>query len=153
MGENLPESHQSSSLVTSSTGNSATADSLTNQRDDTAANATRKRSHLVGAHGHSREGSEPVDAGALSRALQGVERETQSRERTPVGSPSRKRQRIYGDRFIPNRDGRDLQASFSLLPDNISLATPRTKKRTPHGELHFQRSMVAPLNVARITSN
>ncbi|KAI4178830.1 MAG: hypothetical protein L6R41_008183 [Letrouitia leprolyta] len=140
MGENLPESHQSSSLVTSSTGNSATADSLTNQRDDTAANATRKRSHLVGAHGHSREGSEPVDAGALSRALQGVERETQSRERTPVGSPSRKRQRIYGDRFIPNRDGRDLQASFSLLPDNISLATPRTKKRTPHGELHFQRN-------------
>lgn len=44
-------------------------------------------------------------------------------------------------RFIPNREGQDLQAAFSLLHDDSSPATPsRQKKRTPHGELHFQRS-------------
>lgn len=44
-------------------------------------------------------------------------------------------------RFIPNREGQDLQASFSLLHDEGSPATPsKQKKRTPHGELHFQRS-------------
>lgn len=63
------------------------------------------------------------------------------RERTPGASPSRKRQRIYGDRFIPNREGQDLQASFSLLHDDASPATPsKIKKRTPHGELHFQKT-------------
>lgn len=46
------------------------------------------------------------------------------------------------NRFIPNREGQDLQASFSLLHDEGSPATPsKQKKRTPHGELHFQRSM------------
>ncbi|GEM07936.1 cell cycle regulatory protein [Rhodotorula toruloides] len=34
------------------------------------------------------------------------------------GSPSKKR--IYGDRFIPNRDGLDLATSFSLLPSSAS---------------------------------
>ncbi len=44
-------------------------------------------------------------------------------------------------RFIPNREGQDLQASFSLLHDEGSPATPtKAKKRTPHGELHFQKS-------------
>lgn len=44
-------------------------------------------------------------------------------------------------RFIPNREGQDLQASFNLLHDAASPATPsKAKKRTPHGELHFQRS-------------
>jgi hypothetical protein len=44
-------------------------------------------------------------------------------------------------RFIPNREGQDLQASFSLLHDDGSPATPsKQKKRTPHGELHFQKS-------------
>lgn len=44
-------------------------------------------------------------------------------------------------RFIPNREGQDLQASFSLLHEDASPTTPsRAKKRTPHGELHFQRS-------------
>lgn len=45
-------------------------------------------------------------------------------------------------RFIPNREGQDLQASFSLMHDEGSPATPsKQKKRTPHGELHFQKSM------------
>jgi hypothetical protein len=44
-------------------------------------------------------------------------------------------------RFIPNREGQDLQASYSLLHDDGSPATPsRQKKRIPHTELHFQRS-------------
>ena len=142
MGDNQPESHHNSSIVAQSLESSAVVDVSTPQSDDTTSNTMRKRSYLGGANGINREGSEPIDAGALSRALQGVERQAQSRERTPVGSPSRKRQRVYGDRFIPNRDGRDLQASFSLLPDNNTPATPRLKKRTPHGELHFQRSRI-----------
>lgn len=141
MGEDLNDSHKTSPMATRSTKNPPTADVSTPQHEDTGSSSNRKRSHLVGPNGHHREGSEPVDAGALTRALQGVEQATQSRERTPLGSPSRKRQRIYGDRFIPNRDGRDLQASFSLIPDNHSPATPsNAKKRTPHGELHFQKS-------------
>lgn len=44
-------------------------------------------------------------------------------------------------RFIPNREGQDLQASFSLLHDEGSPATPsKQKKRPPYGELHFQKS-------------
>lgn len=125
---------------------------------------------------------EPIDANGLSKALKDYEEAGRLRERTPGGSPSRKRQRVYGDRlvgflaiaaglpgpnesqygllsemdgckltdhlltragvrFIPNREGQDLQASFSLLYDDASPTTPsRVKKRTPHGELHFQKS-------------
>jgi hypothetical protein len=44
-------------------------------------------------------------------------------------------------RFIPNREGQDLQASYSLLHDEGSPASAsKQKKRTPHGELHFQKS-------------
>jgi hypothetical protein len=44
--------------------------------------------------------------------------------------------------FIPNREGQDLQASFSLLHDDGSPSTPssRTKRRPANGELHFQKS-------------
>ncbi|KAL7267548.1 substrate-specific activator of APC-dependent proteolysis [Rhizina undulata] len=59
---------------------------------------------------------------------------------TPAPSPSRKRQR-YNDRFIPNREGIDLQASYSLLHAEGSPSTPsKPKRRTPHGELHFQKT-------------
>jgi hypothetical protein len=48
----------------------------------------------------------------------------------------------FNNRFIPNREGQDLQAGFSLLHDDGSPATPsKQKKRAPHGELHFQKSM------------
>lgn len=46
-------------------------------------------------------GAESVDAGALNKALMGMkELEEVGRHRnvTPGGSPSRKRQRVYGDR-------------------------------------------------------
>jgi cell division cycle 20-like protein 1, cofactor of APC complex len=48
---------------------------------------------------------------------------------------------IIWRRFIPNREGQDLQASFSLLHEDGSPATPsKIKKRTPQGELHYQKS-------------
>lgn len=148
MGENQSGSHDLSSMNPRFLENPSTTDDAMPRDNDINANSIKRRAHLGGANGHDREGSEPVDPGALSRALQGVERAARSRERTPVGSPSRKRQRIYGDRFIPNRDGRDLQASFSLIPDNNSPATPsKAKKRTPHGELHFQRSKPSSLTL------
>ena len=61
-----------------------------------------KRSHTNGdmVKGQGREGSAPVDADALSKALKDFEDAGRTRERTPGGSPSRKRQRVYGDRFV-----------------------------------------------------
>ncbi|RPA86617.1 WD40 repeat-like protein [Ascobolus immersus RN42] len=60
---------------------------------------------------------------------------------TPAPSPSRKRPRLYNDRFIPNREGLDLQAGYSLLHAEGSPASgAKPKKRTPNGELHFQRN-------------
>lgn len=46
-----------------------------------------------------RTGSEPIDALALSKALQ-FEQAGRQRERTPGESPKRKRQRVYGDRCV-----------------------------------------------------
>lgn len=95
----------------------------------------------IKTNGSERAGSEPINAGALSKALRDYEDSGSARERTPGASPSRKRQRVYGDRFIPNREGQDLQASFNLMHEEGSPSTPsKAKKRTPHGELHFQKS-------------
>lgn len=82
-----------------------------------------------------------LDLDAANHALRREVLSRQSRETTPNGSPHRKRQRITGDRFIPTRSGQDLHASFNLLHEDGSPATPsRQKKRTPHGELHFQKT-------------
>jgi len=57
-------------------------------------------------------------------------------------------------RFIPNREGQDLQASYSLLHDDGSPATPsRSKKKTPHGELHFQRTEEANRTYSKVLRN
>ncbi|KAI9707468.1 MAG: substrate-specific activator of APC-dependent proteolysis [Candelina mexicana] len=105
-----------------------------------AAIAKRSTANGQTTNGHER-GGEAIDPDKLSMALREFEEAGRHRERTPGGSPSRKRQRVYGDRFIPNRGGQDLQASFSLLHDDGSPATPtKAKKRTPHGELHFQKT-------------
>ena len=50
--------------------------------------------------GAERAGSEPVDPTALSKALKDMEDAGRVRERTPGASPSRKRQRVYGDRSV-----------------------------------------------------
>lgn len=102
-----------------------------------------KRSHSQGlaAKGKDRSGSAPVSATQLSRALAQME-DAGRRSITPAGSPSRKRQKTYtGDnRFIPNRSGQDLQASYSLLDDEGSPATPSSRhKKQPSSELHFQK--------------
>lgn len=48
---------------------------------------------------------------------------------------------FYLRRFIPNREGQDLQATYSLLHEDGCPSTPsKSKKRTPHSELHFQKS-------------
>lgn len=97
--------------------------------------------NVPSAHSGRRDGSlSGIDPDVLTRALS-RELSADRRDSAPAASPSRKRQRINGDRFIPSRSGQDLQASFSLLHEEGSPATPsRQKKRTPHGELHFQRS-------------
>lgn len=81
-----------------------------------------------------------VDAQALTRALEDFEDAGRQRDTTPSGSPSRKRQRVYGDRFVPNRQGQDLQASFSLLHEDGSPSSPsRSRRRPANSELHFQK--------------
>ncbi|KAJ9635567.1 uncharacterized protein PV06_02805 [Exophiala oligosperma] len=101
-----------------------------------------------------RRATEAMEADALNRRLKDVESSGRPRDRTPGRSPSRKRQRVYGDRFIPNRDGQDLQASYSLLHDEGSPATPsRSKKKTPHGELHFQRTEEANRTYSTVLRN
>ncbi|KAI7565641.1 WD40 repeat-like protein, partial [Hortaea werneckii] len=80
-------------------------------------------------------------ANALNKALQQVEEAGRPRSITPSGSPSRKRQKVQsggGDRFIPNRAGQDLQASYSLLHEEGSPATP-SKSRKGIGELQSQK--------------
>ena len=59
-----------------------------------------KRGHLdaVVGRNHARDGSEALDPDSLSKALQEFKEAGQTREKTPTGSPSRKRQRVYGDR-------------------------------------------------------
>ena len=50
---------------------------------------------------HGRQNSEMMDANVLSKALKDMEAAGRSRERTPGGSPNRKRQRmVYGDRLV-----------------------------------------------------
>ncbi|KAK0947018.1 substrate-specific activator of APC-dependent proteolysis [Friedmanniomyces endolithicus] len=112
-------------------------------RSKTPPTVIGKRSHSErianASHG---SGSEPVSATALNKALQQVEDAARPRTLTPSGSPSRKRQKVQGvgggDRFIPNRAGQDLQASYSLLHDDGSPATPSKHKRAP-SDLHFQK--------------
>ncbi|CAG7921731.1 unnamed protein product [Penicillium olsonii] len=97
------------------------------------------------------EGVEPVDPSALARALKDYETAGGRRERTPVSSPCRKRQRVYGDRFIPNREGQDLQATYSLLHEDGCPSTPsKAKKRGPHSELHFQKTDEANRTFSRV---
>ena len=64
---------------------------------------------LIGKRTHSktdtirsreREGSEAIDAAALSAKLKEFKEDVRSREVTPGGSPSRKRPRLYADRSV-----------------------------------------------------
>lgn len=115
-------------------------------RSKTPPTVIGKRSHSerngTDAENPVRSGSEPVSARALNKALQQVEDAGRPRSTTPSNSPSRKRQKVQsgGDRFIPNRSGQDLQASYNLLHDEGSPATPsKSHKKVYSSELNFQK--------------
>ncbi|EPS43937.1 hypothetical protein H072_2058 [Dactylellina haptotyla CBS 200.50] len=59
---------------------------------------------------------------------------------TPAATPpSRKRIKVYGDRYIPSRDA-DIQAAFNLAAAVGSPSTPsKPRKRAPNGELNHQQ--------------
>lgn len=61
---------------------------------------------VVRTHGEAEEFDDekldPVDADALHRALEDADHRTRQREHTPGKSPTRKRPRIYGDRYLPS---------------------------------------------------
>nr|OQO20406.1 hypothetical protein B0A51_11029 [Rachicladosporium sp. CCFEE 5018] len=118
---------------------------LSPPRSKTPPTITGKRSH---SHENTvrtsqRSGSASLSANALSQALQRtVDHGSATRDITPAGSPSRKRQKTFaGDnRFIPNRAGQDFQASYTLLNEEGSPATPsRAHKKAPSSELHFHK--------------
>lgn len=52
----------------------------------------------TGGRQKSQNGSDSIDPDALTKALKDFEEAGHRRERTPGTSPSRKRQRVYGDR-------------------------------------------------------
>ncbi|MCJ1251803.1 substrate-specific activator of APC-dependent proteolysis [Trapelia coarctata] len=121
-----------------------------------APGAIGKRTHSKAdtIKSRSREGSEAIDAAVLSAKLKEFKEDARSREVTPGGSPSRKRPRLYADRFIPERSGQDLSANFSLLPDEVSPSTPsRSKRRPANGELHFQRTEEANRTYSNVLRN
>ncbi|KAL2136773.1 hypothetical protein VTI74DRAFT_1425 [Chaetomium olivicolor] len=64
----------------------------------------------------------------------------QQREGTPGASPRRKRQRIDGDRFIPSRSGRDLQAGFQLIPPPPRPTPQKGRPRSPPRGYRSQKS-------------
>ncbi|KAI1097460.1 WD domain-containing protein [Jackrogersella minutella] len=84
---------------------------------------------------------------ALSRELSGDRRDS-----TSGASPSRKRARLNGDRFIPSRSGQDLHAGFTLLHEPGSPATPSRQTNRPrhHGELNFQKTDEANRNYSTV---
>lgn len=128
--------------LTHSSVNAQTPILMSPPRSKTPPTVIGKRSHSerLASTAHGSGGTEPVSATALNKALQQVGDADRPRSSTPSASPSRKRQKVQGDdRFIPNRSGQDLQASYSLLHEDGSPATPsRGHKRAP-SDIHFQK--------------
>jgi len=102
MPEIAAESYVTSSITSKTVENSHTPTLVSPPHSKTPPTATSKRNHLKaqGSNGVERAGSEPLDPNALSKRLKEMEDAGQVRERTPGASPSRKRQRIYGDRSV-----------------------------------------------------
>lgn len=113
MRETTLESQITSSITSKTMENSHTPTVVSPADTRTPPLATNKRNQLNGqtTNGAERAGSEPVDPTALSKALKSMEDAGGVRERTPGASPSRKRQRVYGDRLVnsfsfPPQEGR-----------------------------------------------
>ena len=102
-----------------------------------------KRAHAVGhnVNGAERAGSESIDANALTQALKDFEDARRTRDSTPTASPSRKRQRIYGDRSVFSLE----RASILQRPEILSGTTIQTFFCTLHTMimtvLHFFLSL------------
>ncbi len=96
------KSHCSSSNITTSMEDAHNPDLPLSSEMGFPPPALGKRAHTNGsnANGVGRAGSEPIDASALTQALKDFEDARRTRDRTPTASPSRKRQRIYGDRSV-----------------------------------------------------
>jgi cell division cycle 20-like protein 1, cofactor of APC complex len=77
----------------------ASAASTSFDRPSTPPAIGAKRVHSSVITSKQRAASEGVDPQAVNVALEGLVEGTRSREKTPSGSPSRKRQRIVGDRY------------------------------------------------------
>lgn len=140
----MADAEPSTSFNTESARDDQTPSLLSPPRSKTPPVVTGKRSHsLVTTEADkSRAGSRPVSAKALSKALQHIDREPGRRASTPSASPSRKRQKVFGgdSRFIPNRSGQDLQASYNLLDDEGSPASPsRANKFATSTDMDTQR--------------
>lgn len=90
------ESHYSSSVISRTMGDSHSPTLVSPPDVGTPPVAIGRRGHNNGSMSNSFEkaGSEPIDANRLSHALKSHEEALHRRERTPGGSPSRKRQRI-----------------------------------------------------------
>lgn len=96
------ESHTTSSVTSKIAENLHTPTLVSPPDTKTPPTAMGRRDHLSaqGANGTERAGSEPIDPTALTKALKDMEDAGRIRERTPGASPSRKRQRVYGDRSV-----------------------------------------------------
>ena len=90
----------------------------TGTRTPTGALSKRIHANADIANGADRAGSEPIDPTALSKALKYYEDARRTRDRTPGASPSRKRQRIYGDRSVQLVEPRIYY--FSMGPEAVS---------------------------------
>ena len=90
-----------SSITSATTMENSHTSTLVSPDINTPPAATKRNptnGHIT--NGAERAGSEPVDAIALGKALKDMEDAGRVRERTPGASPSRKRQRVYGDRSV-----------------------------------------------------
>lgn len=149
------EGETSRSIQIDTTQRPATPSLPTPAESRTPPTITSKRlleDHAAGLVG--RRQSEQTEEDTLTRRLKELENAGRHRERTPGQSPQRKKQRIYGDRFIPNRDGQDLQASYNLLHDEGSPATPsRSRRKIAHEELHYQKTEEANRTYSRVLRN
>lgn len=91
------------SYITSSINTMENSHTPTLVSPDTKTPPVPAKRNITNGHitnGAERAGSEPVDPTALSKALKDMEDAGRMRERTPGASPSRKRQRVYGDRSV-----------------------------------------------------
>ena len=144
---------QSRSIEIDTTQRPSTPSLLTPAESRTPPTITSKR-FLEHEGSSRRQSAEQAEEDALTRRLREIENAGRQRERTPGQSPQRKKQRVYGDRFIPNRDGQDLQASYSLLHEEGSPATPsRARRKIAHEELHYQKTEEANRTYSRVLRN